>query len=88
MKKIFAINLVIILLLSLSACDSSTETSTAQQSASPSSDVTEAPVTEQLAGRAQRPVRQPPAVPGAAQPRWYKDEFPCTAGWRHESLGG
>ena len=55
MKKIFAINLVIILLLSLSACDSSTETSTAQQSASPSSDVTEAPVTEQL-------VEQPPII--------------------------
>jgi hypothetical protein len=56
MKKIFAINLVVILLLSLTACDSSTQTSTdAQQSAPSSSDITEAPVTEQLA-------EQPPII--------------------------
>ena len=56
MKKIFAINLVVILLLSLTACDSSTQTSTnSQQSAPSSSDITEAPVTEQLA-------EQPPII--------------------------
>ena len=48
MKKIFTINLILILLLLLTACDSSTQTSTgAQQSAPPSSDITEAAVAEQ-----------------------------------------
>ena len=56
MKKILAINLVVILLLSLAACDSGTQTSTdAQQSAPSSSDITEAPVAEQLA-------EQPPII--------------------------
>ena len=50
MKKIFAINLVLILLLSLTACDSSTQTSTAAlQSAAPSGDIAAAPVAEQPA---------------------------------------
>ncbi|MDX2416515.1 MAG: S9 family peptidase [Xanthomonadales bacterium] len=56
MKKIFTINLVVILLLSLTACDSGTETSTdAQKSAPASSDIREAPVAEQL-------VEQPPII--------------------------
>ena len=50
MKKFFVINILVILLLSLTACDTSTQTSTdAQQSATSSSDVTEAPVAKQLA---------------------------------------
>jgi len=54
MKKIFAINLAVILLLSLTACDSGTQTSSAQKSA-PSSEIAEAPAVAQL-------VEQPPII--------------------------
>ncbi len=50
MKKIFTINLVLILLLSLTTCDSNTQTPTgAVQSATPSADTTQAPVAAQPA---------------------------------------
>ena len=56
MKKIFAINLVLILLLSLTACDSGTQTSAeAVQSVPPSNNIADAPVETQQA-------EQPPII--------------------------